>query len=171
MSSLQPSRHLGRPIRQDEPTQLGVATRRLFSETLRRGDGKGARQYLDYLFEEHFIIRELNAQFASHIVRHVLDRRKTENWGSLVEESIAPWVGTTAGRRGEPCAAVTQSGPATRLSVPGADWEFHVTQGEGRYDVTLGPLQSQRSRWRKAAAGNRRGRRRRRCGDRRAADG
>lgn len=145
--NLQPSPSLGRPIRQEGPAELGKATRHCLEDSVRAGQTDEALRWLDYLLEEQRIIRDLNSVWLWYLVRYVLDRRGDGGWESLVRESLAPWIGTTAGLQGHPGASVSAAFPHAVLRVPGAAWDFHVRAGDKRYTLTLGPPAEHEQRW------------------------
>lgn len=147
MNELKVSPKLGRPIRQDAPADLGRPTREFVFTAIEARDGELAREYLEYLFQEHFIIRDLNAIFSWHLVRYVLDRAPEHTWQSLLEETIAPWIATTAGCAGQPTANVAIGHHAARLTAASCEWDFYISQGNERYLITLGPAEKQQARW------------------------
>jgi hypothetical protein len=144
--SLQLSPTLGRAIRQDPPTGLGRPTRLLLEEAVRAGQTDEALRWLDYLLEEQRIVRDLNRVWLWYLVRYILDRRGDGDWEPLIRDSLAPWIGTTAGLEGQP-AAVSAVAPHAILRVPGAPWDFHVTESDRCYTLTLGPPAVHEQRW------------------------
>ena len=64
MNPLGQSHILGRAIRQDSPEELGVPTLVRVEECLAAGKNEDAAEVLEYLFQEWFIIRDLNAIFS-----------------------------------------------------------------------------------------------------------
>jgi len=151
MSTLQFSQLLGRPIRQDRPADLGRSTGALLDEALARGDTAEARAYLDYLFQERAIIRQLNAVFAWHLAKYVLDRQGEGFWPSLVEQTLAPWITASAGIANSPQAMVSTTpahgttGRAARVTA-GSN-SFDVVEQDGQYQIAIGPLPEQLERW------------------------
>src|SRR5687767_441610 len=109
-SPLQHSPGLGRLVRQGPAADLGVPTRQLFDEAVQAGDHREAGRLLDYLLQECFIIRDLNSVWAWYLVDYLLERRGAAAWGPLLAESLAPWIGTTAGLAGHPVASMEVSG-------------------------------------------------------------
>lgn len=146
-SSLQLSQGLGRLVRQDSPADLGKPTRLLLDEAVQAGDQTEALRLFDYLLHECFIIRDLNSIWSWYLVDYILQRRGATAWQPLLVESIAPWIGTTTGLKDRPVASVVVNEKNARLAVAGAAWEFHLTEGETRYHLTLGTLADQTQRW------------------------
>src|SRR5262249_24679144 len=107
MNTLSHSKILGRAIRQDRPVELGRSTQALLQNALAAGDSAEARQWLAYLFQEPGILSQSNPVFAWHLAKHVLDRRGEDFWKQLLDETLAPWIATTAGHAPVGCAAVT----------------------------------------------------------------
>jgi len=147
MTSLHHSAVLGRIVRQDRPEHLGKPTRQLLEEELSAGNVSDAKALLDYLFSENKIIRDINCVFAWHIVRYILDRRGDNARETLFGESLAPWVGTTCALSGHPLATVSGTPCGARLTVPGAEWEIHVVEGNERFEITLDSPETHRQRW------------------------
>ena len=160
MSSLGLSTHLGRTIRQGPAADLGRPTSELLFEALAADDTAAAAETLDYLFQERFIIRDLNSVFVWHLVHYVLERTDL-TWAELLEESIAPWVSATLGNAGADAATVELGSGRTRLATAGTRWQVHVSEGDKRYHLSLGPPEEQLARWTQrkqqliAAIGNR----------------
>ena len=77
-SPLQLSSALGRPVRQDPPADLGKPTRHLFDAAVQAGDQAEALRLLAYLFNECYIIRDLNSVWAWYLVGYILEGY----WGS-----------------------------------------------------------------------------------------
>lgn len=146
-TSLRLSPGLDRPIRQDAPGNLGVPTRQLFDAAVQAGDQAEALRLLDYLLQECFIIRDLNSVWAWYLVEYILQRRGRAAWEPLLAESLAPWIGTTAGLPGCPVATVHVNDRNARLLVSGIARDFHLTEGETRYQLTLGHAADQACRW------------------------
>ena len=147
MSTLQFSPLLNRLIRQDAPSQLGEPTRPFLEAAVRAGRVEEARQWLDYYLHEQATIRTIFGVWDWYMARYYLERKGDDVWTQLLQESIAPWIGTTAGLAGQPAAQIEVDGRNARLTVPGVSWVFHLVEGEGRYDLTLDSPAAQDSRW------------------------
>ena len=147
MAVLRYSPTIKRLIRQDSPEELGRPTRLHLEEAVREGRAEEARQWLDYLIAEVAGIHYLLSAWSWYMVRYTLEREGEGAWHALLEESMAPWLGTTAGLLGEPVAAVVTEGHNGRLTVPGLPSEgVYVTEGEKRFHMTLGSPAEQEAR-------------------------
>jgi len=147
MNSLQFSPTHNRLLRQDAPTLLGKPTRSFLEEALREGNAAEAARWLDYYLLEMTMIRQLFAAADWDSARYYLDRKGDEAWGPLLQESMAPWLGTTAGLPGAPTAEVCVQGRDARLFVLGLPYALHILEGDRRFDVTLDSPQEQEKRW------------------------
>lgn len=147
MSSLQFSPTLNRMLRQDAPEKLGEPTRPFLEAAVRGGRADEARQWLEYYLLEFAQIWYIFGVWDWYMVRYYLDRRGDDAWKSLLEESMAPWIGTTAGLKGAPVAQVAVDGHNARLTIPEFKWTFYLTQGDKRFDLSLDSLDAQASRW------------------------
>ena len=147
MSMLAWSPTFGRLIRQDDETELGRPTRERFEAAVREGDATEAKRWLDYLLAEIEAVWGIFGVWDWHLVRYVLDRKTDASLASLLEASIAPWVGTTAGSSGDPIARVDVDGPDARLTVPGLERPFVLTAGTERYQLTIGEPDDHARRW------------------------
>jgi hypothetical protein len=145
VSNLQFSPLLNRMIRQDAPTQLGEPTRPFLETAVRDGHVEEANQWLDYYLHEQATIRYIFGVWDWYMVRYYLDRN--DDWAQLLQESIAPWIGTTAGLKDQPAAQIKVEGRNALLTVPRLPWVFHLEEGDGRYDLTLDSPTSQEKRW------------------------
>jgi hypothetical protein len=134
-------------IRQDAPTQLGEPTRSFLESAVREGRVDEAHQWFDYYLHEQAAIRYIFGVWDWYMVRYYLDRQGDEAWAQLLEESIAPWIGTTAGLKGQPAARVELDGRNAVLTVPGLAWVFHLVERDDRYYLTLDSPTTQESRW------------------------
>ncbi len=147
MSVLRVSPSLGRAVRQDPPARLGDPTRPLLEAAVRDGRADEATRWVDYFLLELANIRDIFGVWDWHMVAYYLDRAGPEAWPRLVRESMAPWIGTTAGVRNAQAAEVATEGRNACLSVPGASWMFHLTQRDKQYYLTLNPPAAQEARW------------------------
>ena len=146
MAVLRYSPTIKRLIRQDSPEELGRPTRLYLEEAVREGSVDEARQWLDYLIAEVAGIHYLLSVWSWYMVRYYLEREGEDAWPALLEGSMAPWLGTTAGLPSEPVAAVVTEGHDGRLTVPGLSWRVHLTEGEKRFHLTLGSPAEQEAR-------------------------
>jgi len=146
MAVLRYSPTIKRLIRQDSPEELGRPTRLYLEEAIREGRVDEARQWLDYLIAEVTGIHYLLSVWSWYMVRYCLEREGEDAWPALLEGSMAPWLGTTAGLPVEPVAAVVTEGHDGRLTVPGLSWRVHLTEGEKRFHLTLGSPAEQEAR-------------------------
>lgn len=147
MSTLQFSPLLNRMIRQDAPTQLGEPTRPFLEAAVAEGRVDEAHRWLDYFLHEQANIRYIFGVWDWYMVRYYLDRKGDDAWTQLLQESIAPWIGTTAGLKDQSAANVITDGRNARLTVPGLSWVFHLVEGDSRYDLTLDSPDAQDRRW------------------------
>jgi hypothetical protein len=138
MTYLRYSPTIRRVIRQDPPEELGTPTRRYLEAAVREQRMDDARQWLDYLLSEVAGIHYLLSAWSWYMVRYYLDRVGEDSWGALLDGSMAPWLGTTAGLTGQPAATVVTEGHNGVLAVPGLPWEVHLSAGEKRFHLTLG---------------------------------
>src|SRR5713226_4485971 len=134
-SPLKFSATLNRRIRQDQPAQLGAPTRPLLEAAVREGRAEAALEWLDYYLLEFAQIWFIFGVWDWSMVRYYLDRKGDEAWAHLLERSIAPWLGATAASDGGAAARVEVTGHHARLIVPGHGSEFHLTEGDQRYDL------------------------------------
>jgi hypothetical protein len=151
MNALRESAALGRAIRQDSPARLGDPTRPLLEAEIRAGRTDEAMRWLDYLLVERGAIPYIYHVWNWHMAHYYLSRMGPGAWPRLIRESMAPWIGTTAGLRGAPAADVAIDGRNAALSVPGARWTFHLTEQEQQYRLTLGAPaahEDRRAAWR-----------------------
>jgi hypothetical protein len=147
MSMLRVSPGLGRTIRQDPPVHLGDPTRPLLEEAVRGGRAAEAVEWLEYFLNELASIRYIFGTWGWYMVSYVLARAGSEAGLRLVQASIAPWIGTTAGIKNAPAADVAIMGRNVCLTVPGAPYPFHLTERDRQYHVTLGTPLAQDARW------------------------
>ncbi len=147
MTPLQFSPTLNRMIRQDEPTRLGDPTRPFLKAAVREGRADDARQWLDYYLLEFKNIWFIFGVWDWYMARYYLDRMGDDQWQYLLEQSLAPWIGTTAGLKGMPVAHVEVEGHNARLSIPAYDWTFYLTEGDQRFNLTLNSPTEQQQRW------------------------
>jgi hypothetical protein len=146
MAILRYSPTIKRMIRQDSPEELGRPSRLYLEAAVREGRLDEARQWLDYLIAEVAGIHYLLSAWNWYMVCYYLERVGEDSWPALLDESMAPWLGTTAGLPGHPVATVTTEGRNGRLTVAGLPWEVHVVEGEKRFHVTLGGPAEQEAR-------------------------
>jgi hypothetical protein len=147
MSVLKFSPGLGRLMRQDRPDHLGAPTRSLLDAALRGARPEEARQWVDYFFFELANIRYIFGVWNWHMAAYYLDRAGRETWPRLMQESMAPWIGTTAGvKNGLPARVATEGGNA-HLTVPGLSWTVHVTERDRQFHLTLNAPVEQEARW------------------------
>src|SRR5713226_4812329 len=97
MSSLQFSPTLNRMIRQDPPEQLGKPTRPFLEAAVRERRIDDALQWFDYYLVELAQIRSIFGVWDWYMAGYYLDRQGDDKWRHLLRESMAPWIGTTAG--------------------------------------------------------------------------
>jgi hypothetical protein len=147
MTSLQFSPTLNRMIRQDAPTELGAPTRPFLAAAVREGRADQAIQWLDYYLLELAQIRYIFGVWDWYMVRYYLDRKGDDALKFLLQQSVAPWLGTTAGLNGDTVADVEVDGRTAQLTVRGLERAFHFTEGETRYHLSLDTLQAQERRW------------------------
>ncbi len=146
MSVLRVSPGLGRMVRQDPPIHLGDPTRPLLEAAVRDGQAEEAGRWVDYFLLELANIRYIFGVWDWHMVGYYLDRAGPEAWPRLVRESMAPWLGTTAGVRNAPAEVATE-GRNARLSIPGLSHMFHLTERDRQYYLTLDSPAAQEARW------------------------
>lgn len=146
MNPLQFSLTLNRMLRQDEPEQLGTPTRPFFEAAVREKHTAEAVQWLDYFLLELEQIRYIFGVWDWYMVRYYLDRKGETALEQLLESSMAPWLGTTAGLEGEPPAAVRVDNGTAHLTV--RSLSFYLTPGDKRYTLTLGSPKDQERRQR-----------------------
>jgi len=148
MSSLQFSTTLNRMLRQDEPEELGAPTRPFIEAAVREGRADDAIQWLDYFQQELAAIWYIFGVWNWYMARYYLERKGEDAWKSLLQDSMAAWVGTTAGLKGQPTADVVVDGHHARLTVPGLAWPVCLVEGEQRFYLTLGTSEAQEQRLR-----------------------
>jgi hypothetical protein len=146
MAHLRYSPTIKRLIRQDPPEELGKPTRLYLEEAVREGRVNEAMQWLDYLIAEVAGIHYLLSAWNWYMVRYYLERVGEDAWPALLRESMALWLGTTAGLPGQPVADVITAGRNARLIVPGLPREVHLTEGEKRFHLTLDSPAEQEAR-------------------------
>jgi len=147
VSVLRHSPGLGRMIRQDPPAHLGDSTRARLEAALRDGGTQEAAQWIDYFLLELASVRDIFGVWDWHMVAYYLNRAGPEAWPRLVRESLAPWIGTTAGVANAPAAEVTTEGRHARLSVQGISRTFHVHERDRQYRLSLDAPAAQETRW------------------------
>ena len=141
------SRGLDRIVRQDPPTRLGTPTRHLLVAAVQKGRVEEAAQWVDYLLLELANVRSIFGVWDWHMAAYYLNRAGSEAWARLVRESMAPWIGTTAGLTDARPAEVTAEGRDARLSLPGVPRVFHLAERGQQYHLTLGHPAAQEVRW------------------------
>jgi hypothetical protein len=147
MSVLNASQTLNRLIRQDANTHLGEPTRPFLEEAVRAGRIPEAEQWLDYYLSEQAAIWNIFGIWDWHMAHYYLERKGDSAWGDLLRQSLAPWVGTTAGLAGQPLALVEVDGRSARLSVTGLGWVVHLIERDQRFELTLDAPETQAVRW------------------------
>jgi hypothetical protein len=153
MSYLQYSPVIGRLIRQDPPADLGKPTRPFIEGAVKNGQVEEAKQWLDYYLSEQTLVVNIYVVWNWYMVRYYLDHKPGSTLQECLEKSMAPWAGTTAGIKGMPVASVQTAGMNAVLTVEGFAHPIVLTEGDRRYDITLGSFaeQAQRQRdWREA---------------------
>lgn len=148
MNALRFSPTLNRMLRQDAPLNLGAPTRPFLEEAVREARTSEALLWLDYFLLELEQIRYIFGVWDWHMVRYYLDRKGESAFLELLEDSMAPWLGTTAGLGQTRPATVEQSDAGVRLSVLGLSPSFYLTPGDKRFALTLDTPESQELRWR-----------------------
>lgn len=149
MSSLKFSQRINRLIRQDAPEDLGKPTRSFIEAAIQAGKPDEARQWLDYYLGEQALVVGIYAVWNWYMTRYYLERKPGATLAELLRASMAPWVGTTAGLKGQPVAQVSAEGMNASLTVDGLT--FHLTKGDQRYHLTLDTPAAQdarRAAWR-----------------------
>ena len=133
MNALQFSPTLNRMLRQDAPSRLGEPTRPFLEAAVRKGRGGEAAQWLDYYLLEFAQIWYIFGVWDWYMVRYYLDRQGNVSWAQLLEASIAPWVGTTAGVKRR--AISTCRGGWAKCAV-GREWmQIQVLSDRRRQEV------------------------------------
>jgi hypothetical protein len=146
-SPLKFSTTLNRVIRQDKPAQLGAPTRPMLEAAVREGRAGEALEWLDYYLLEFAQIWYIFGVWDWYMVRYYLDRKGDQAWAHLLDRSMAPWLSATAAAKSAAAAQVHVMGHQARLLVPGHPSEFHLTEGDKRYDLTLDAPDAQKARW------------------------
>jgi len=147
MSTLAYSEALGRVIRQDPNTELGESTRVALEAAVRAGDAAEAKRWLDYFIAEIDAVWYIFGVWDWYMARYYIERKGEGAWAELLDASIAPWVGTTAGLAGQPRATVEVNGPDANLLVDDLPWPVVLTQGDERFDLSLDTVANQQQRW------------------------
>jgi hypothetical protein len=150
MSDLRNSELLNRPIRQDANLHLGEPTRPYVEAAIQGANVEEARRWLEYYLNEQAAIRTIFGVWDWYMVRYYLERKGDGAWKELLAKSMAPWVGTTAGLKGQAVADVHVEGHNARLSVAGLPWDVYLEEQGDRYVLTLDSPQAQSERWAKA---------------------
>ncbi len=137
---------LNRMIRRDAPQELGKPTRPFLEAAVREGRVDEAHQWLDYFMNELTTIHTIFGVWDWYMARYYLDKKGETAWEELLRLSMAPWLGTTAGLKGQPEAELQTSGHHAQLAVTGLTWEVHITEHDQRLDITLDNPEAQRQR-------------------------
>lgn len=151
MNNLKHSSLINRLIRQDDPVDLGKPTRPFIEEAIRQGKPDEAQQWLDYYLLEQQAVLNIYAVWNWYMMRYYLDKRAGSTVKEIFQKSLAPWLGTTAGLKGQPVAEVAAEGMNARLHIEGLPWDVYFTEGDRRYDISLDSPNMQkirRAEWR-----------------------
>lgn len=148
MSSLRFSPTLNRMLRQDEPEALGAPTRPFIEAAVREGRADDAVQWLDYFQQELAAIWYIFGVWDWYMTRYYVERKGEGAWESLLQNSMAAWLGTTAGLKGQPAASVVVDGHHAQLTVSDLAWPVWIIEGDKRFDLTLGTPEAQEKRLR-----------------------
>ena len=143
MHDLRYSPKLNKLIRQDTPEDLGKPTRHIVEQTMQEGRVEEARQWLDYLFQEIAGIQYLLSVWSWYMVKYILERKSKYTLKSILEESMAPWVGTSAGLKYQQAANIYIKGDLANLEVTDLNWQIYLGQAEKRFFLTLDTPQAQ----------------------------
>ncbi len=141
--TLQFSPTLNRMLRQDAPERLGDPTRPFLEAAVREGRIAEAKDWLAYFENELSTIHVLFGVWNWYMVRYYLDRKGAATWNDLLTKSMAGWVGTTAGLKGQPVAVVALIGASAKLTVAGMEHEIVLTEGDKHFTVSLGSPEEQ----------------------------
>lgn len=114
---------------------------------MREGKPEEAGRWVDYLCSELGAVRTIFGVWNWHMAAYYLQKAGLEAWPWLLRDSLAPWIGTTAGVKNAPRAHVVVDGRNARLSAAGVPWNFHVTEQGREYHLALGTPEEQRIRW------------------------
>jgi hypothetical protein len=114
---------------------------------VRDGRASEALDWLDYYLLEFAQIRYIFGVWDWYMARYYLDQKGDEGWAHLLERSMAPWLGATAAAKSAAPARVEVTGHHACLIVPGHGSEFHLTEGDKRFDLTLDTPDAQKARW------------------------
>jgi len=132
-------------LRQDVPEHLGDPTRPFLETAVREGRVEEAKQWLDYFEGELSTIHVIFGVWDWYLVRYYLDR-KDATWSELLHKSLAPWLGTTAGLKGELVAQVVTEERHAHLTVEGFAGTIYITEGDEQFTISIGILGEQMSR-------------------------
>ena len=150
MHILRYSDKLNRMIRQDTPEDLGKPTRPIVEQVMQEGRVEDAKQWLDYLFQEIAGIQYLLSVWSWYMVQYILERNTEYSLELILKESMAPWIGVSAGLREQQVASVKIGDDLAKLDVRGLNWRIYLRQVEKRFFLTLDTPQAQdvrRSEW------------------------
>ncbi|MEZ4667890.1 MAG: hypothetical protein R3E39_08250 [Anaerolineae bacterium] len=153
MSNLKFSPLINRLIRQDSPEALGKPTRPFIEAAIKSYDAAAAEQWLDYYLNEHGAVQNIYFVWNWYMVQHYLKQEPNSTLQSVLQVSMAGWVGTTAGLKNNPVAQVITDGANAQIRVDGLHWSIHIIEDEKRYLVSLDTPEAQtarRNEWRSA---------------------
>ena len=129
---------INRLIRQENQIDLGKPTRPFIENAVANAQPDEARTWLDYYLTEQQSVLNIYCVWNWYMVQYYLEHKTGATLQEVIEKSMAPWVGATAGLSENPLATVSVYGRDVALSIDGLEWEVILNEGEKRYDITLG---------------------------------
>lgn len=147
MEALNFSHTLNRMLRQDAAINLGLPTRKFLENAVREGNAAESVRWLDYYLLEFEQIQYIFGVWNWHMVRYYLDRQGDAKWPQLIQQSMAPWVGTSAGVVAAPTADVEIGAKTVRLTIPKCQRKFYLTEREDRFYFSLDSPEAQKKKW------------------------
>ena len=127
MEALNFSHTLNRMLRQDAAINLGLPTREFLENAVREGNAAESVRWLDYYLLEFEQIQYIFGVWNWHMVRYYLDRQGDAKWPQLIQQSMAPWVGTSAGIVAAPTADVEIGAKTVQFTIPKCQRKFYLT--------------------------------------------